>query len=90
MKKKFVRGKNYRIPKDDKVKVEEYTKGRTKITHNIKSNKAVASRDEHGFIAKARPVNIAVCNCFNIFKNIGMQMAFYFIIHTLAPLLQSF
>lgn len=38
MKKKFVRGKNYRIPKDDKVKVEEYTKGRTKITHNIKSN----------------------------------------------------
>ena len=38
MKKKFFRGKNYRIPKDDKVKVAGYTKGRTKITHNTKSN----------------------------------------------------
>ena len=36
--KRFIRGKNYLIPKNDIVKASRYTKGRTKITHNIKSN----------------------------------------------------
>lgn len=38
MKKRFVRGKKYLIPSGDIVKVARYTKDRTKITHNMKSN----------------------------------------------------
>ena len=38
MKKRFIRGKNYLIPKNDIVKAARYTKGRTKLTHSTKNN----------------------------------------------------
>ena len=85
---KIIKGENYNIPKNEPVNVEEYSKGRTKITHitnrnNNLSNYSKNSRDTY-YDPVSRKYKQYKRNPKKTDKNLRRALN-----HTLRPLLEN-